>query len=432
VVTDNAGKIVNQADYTYDVFDRRISKAVDSDGAGSAIATVEQFVYDGDNIALVFDGNGSLTSRYFYGTGVDQILAEEKATGAVLWALSDNQGTVRDLIDSSGTVLNHITYDSYGNVTSESNNAVDFRFGYTGREWDAETGQYYYRARYYDPKVGEFISSDPMGFAAGDANLSRYVGNSPTNRTDPTGKDYYDTLNSVDQFAAGFGNAVTFGGTSLIREKLYGESATRNHSGALYNAGQVAGTAASFAAGFGAAGNAARGGAWAIKAAEAYTVVGDAVGAYQSTKHLVEGCFTPADLLGFAPVAGYLGGRALKGLDDTPVCFVAGTKVLTPVGEKPIEELQVGEWVVACNPELGVVENCRILQQFERESSIVLDLLVDGETITCTPEHPFWVPERGWVEAEALQVGTQLMIVVKKPGIIYSVLRKKVNLEMEK
>jgi RHS repeat-associated protein len=57
-----------------------------------------------------------------------------------------------------------------------------------GRELDRETGLYYYRARYYDPKVGRFISEDPIGFSAGDTNLYRYVGNNPTNYTDPTGE----------------------------------------------------------------------------------------------------------------------------------------------------------------------------------------------------------------------------------------------------
>ena len=60
-------------------------------------------------------------------------------------------------------------------------------FGYTGREFDEETGQYYYRARYYDAPVGRFISEDPIGFEAGDANVYRYVLNSPTNFTDPSG-----------------------------------------------------------------------------------------------------------------------------------------------------------------------------------------------------------------------------------------------------
>ena len=64
--------------------------------------------------------------------------------GQVLWALADNQVTVHDLIDSTGTNQNHILYDSYGQVASETNLAVDHRFGYTGRELDKETGLDYY------------------------------------------------------------------------------------------------------------------------------------------------------------------------------------------------------------------------------------------------------------------------------------------------
>ena len=57
------------------------------------------------------------------------------------------------------------------------------RFAHTGREWDPETGNYFYRARYYDPQTGRFLSQDPIGFAAGDTNLYRYVGNSTPNYT---------------------------------------------------------------------------------------------------------------------------------------------------------------------------------------------------------------------------------------------------------
>jgi len=160
---------------------------VDPDGDGSAAPKVERFVYDGEDIALVFDGSGNQTHRYLHGLEIDQVLADENAQGEVLWPLTDNLGTVRDLVGSSGTLLNQLTYDSFGNVTSESNAAVDHRFRYTGRELDEETGLYYYRARYYDPVVGRFISEDPIGFEAGDTNLYRYVGNSPVNATDPEG-----------------------------------------------------------------------------------------------------------------------------------------------------------------------------------------------------------------------------------------------------
>jgi RHS repeat-associated protein len=105
----------------------------------------------------------------------------------MVWALADHQGTVRDLIDDGGNVVNHINYDSFGRLVSESAPTFDFRYGYTGRERDSETGLEYYRARYYDSAVGRFVSEDPIGFAAGDSNLTRYVGNSPTNFVDPSG-----------------------------------------------------------------------------------------------------------------------------------------------------------------------------------------------------------------------------------------------------
>ena len=99
-------------------------------------------IYDGDHIALTFDGSGTQTYRYFHGPYIDQILADESAPSSVLWALADHQGTVRGLVDLTETIQNHITYDSFGQITGETNPAIDTRFGYSGREFDAKTGQY--------------------------------------------------------------------------------------------------------------------------------------------------------------------------------------------------------------------------------------------------------------------------------------------------
>jgi RHS repeat-associated protein len=186
-VADVNGVVIKSVAYTYDVNNRRIGKVVDVDGVGAATATVERFVYDGNQIGLVFDAQGNQTHRYLYGASVDQIFADETVTGTN-WAVTDKLGTVTDVIDNNGLVLNHIVYDSFGKVVSRSDTSFDFRYGFTGREYDGETGLDYYRARYYDSGNGRFIGEDPLGFGAGDGNLTRYVGNSPTNWVDPSGK----------------------------------------------------------------------------------------------------------------------------------------------------------------------------------------------------------------------------------------------------
>ena len=176
---DALGSVTKTIDYLYDGNNQRIGKRIDG-------AVTERYVLDRNQIALVFDGVGSQTHRYLYGTQIDQVLADETPT-STNWFLADNQGSIRDVVDGNGSLIDHVVYDSFGKVQSQSNASYDLRYGYTGREQDAETGYYYYRARYYDSAVGRFISEDPIGFGAGDTNLTRYTRNSPTNYTDPSG-----------------------------------------------------------------------------------------------------------------------------------------------------------------------------------------------------------------------------------------------------
>jgi RHS repeat-associated protein len=88
----------------------------------------------------------------------------------------------------TGALVNTITYDAFGKVLSETAPATGDRYAYTGRERDSYTGLQYNRARWYDPASGRWNSEDPLDFAAGDANLYRYVGNFATGATDPSGK----------------------------------------------------------------------------------------------------------------------------------------------------------------------------------------------------------------------------------------------------
>jgi RHS repeat-associated protein len=185
VVDKNAGgNVTQEVGFKYDSQNRRISKKVGGNET--------RFVYDRDNVLFDFAVSGAnqpvLDKRYFHGTGVDQILAQESGTGGVLWALSDQLGTVKDWVNSSGSVANHVVYGSFGGVVSQSNSAFGSRYGFTGREFDGETGLYYYRARYYDASVGKFIGEDPSGFNGGDGtNLYSYISNRPVDLVDPLG-----------------------------------------------------------------------------------------------------------------------------------------------------------------------------------------------------------------------------------------------------
>src|SRR5439155_15601091 len=91
-------------------------------------------------------------------------------------------GSTTGLTNSLGASVAQVTYDSFG----RSNGPSLTRYDYTGRERDPLTGLMYYRARWYDPQVGRFISEDPIGLSGG-INQFAYVGNNPQNWTDPSG-----------------------------------------------------------------------------------------------------------------------------------------------------------------------------------------------------------------------------------------------------
>jgi RHS repeat-associated protein len=180
VVEKTSGGVTATDDvFTYDIENRRIGKSVNG--------TQSWFGYDGQNSYADFNGSGSLTMRYLTGAALDSLYARFDSTNTG-WYLDDSLGSVRQVANTSGSVLDALTYDSYGQILSESNSANGDRFKYTSREWDSEIGQYHYRARSYSPSDGRFASKDPSAFAANDANLYRYVCNMPTGLTDPTGK----------------------------------------------------------------------------------------------------------------------------------------------------------------------------------------------------------------------------------------------------
>ena len=104
----------------------------------------------------------------------------------ILAALADNLGSVRDIVNTSSVVVDHIVCNSFGNVVYESGTVAHWA-GFAGYHPDANSVLDYADHRWYDPAVGRWISEDPLGFGGGDTNVSRYVGNDTTVATDPTG-----------------------------------------------------------------------------------------------------------------------------------------------------------------------------------------------------------------------------------------------------
>ena len=186
------GTVQTLATYAYDAFGLMVSQT--ESGA------TEYFIYDGQNVALVLNSTGQVLERELNGPAVDQVLASEtnvpppyngaQGPGTVNWLLADNQGTVRDVAVYNGStiVADHLVYDSFGQLTSQTNSSYQPRFTYDGMRYDSVSGLYYDIERWYDPVNGLFISQDPLGFGGGQTNLSEYCGNSATNYFDPSGE----------------------------------------------------------------------------------------------------------------------------------------------------------------------------------------------------------------------------------------------------
>lgn len=168
--------------FRYDPFGRRIQK--------SGPLGTTNYLYDGPYTIDEVDQSGNVLARYAqsnrYSEGqiVDQPLAELRS-GTTSYYQQDGLDSVTSLSNPTGTLANAYTYDSFGKLTA-SNGVLTNPFQYTGREFDAETGIYEYRARYYDQGAGRFVSEDPLEFKAG-IDFYRYVTNRPVNLPDPTG-----------------------------------------------------------------------------------------------------------------------------------------------------------------------------------------------------------------------------------------------------
>jgi RHS repeat-associated protein len=184
VIETVGGTLQAQATYTYDVLGNRLEE----DDYSGGVLTVTRFAYDGENVWADLTSGNALETRRLFLDGSDLLLARISAAGSAAWYDTDHLESVRDVVNYAGTmVLDQITYDAYGNKSTESSPSMGDRYGYTGREWDPKVQLQYNRARYFDPGIGAWTSEDPLGFKSGDVNLFRYLVDDPTKTTDPSG-----------------------------------------------------------------------------------------------------------------------------------------------------------------------------------------------------------------------------------------------------
>ena len=99
---------------------------------------------------------------------------------------------------------------------------------FTGREYDAETGLYYYRARYYSPDIGRFLQVDPFDYMDG-SNVYKYVRNNPINLADPWGYKPEDKYQMQDD--AGSEALKDAYLPSVSRDREYGGYVYKNSDG---------------------------------------------------------------------------------------------------------------------------------------------------------------------------------------------------------
>lgn len=132
---------------------------------------------------------------YTWGPGVDNLMGLKVGTTAYT-TVTDPLGSVRAIVRrSDGAWVGRLLYEPYGQLLDSAGPQPPLRYHWTGREWDAETGLYFHRSRYYDPAVGRFVQMDRAGYAGGN-NPHAYVRGNVLQVRDPSG-----LLQSPDRYA---------------------------------------------------------------------------------------------------------------------------------------------------------------------------------------------------------------------------------------
>jgi len=230
--------------YEYDekgmrVEKRRSSLPVTISGNDTAWSFDRKYAYDG--VSAVADSSAGDTAwNYWVMMGLNRV-AQVRRDGAKKWqvhyVVTDHLGTANLVTDSVGQVVQRNVLDPWGNLEMSSG-TTPVAYLYTGKEWDPESGEYYFAARYYNPERGSFIGRDGKHQFY---SPYEYVGNGPLLGSDPTGLwDWSAYWNNVGHNFLGAADAASLGIGPALRRSYFPDFENNiDYSSPMYKAGQL-------------------------------------------------------------------------------------------------------------------------------------------------------------------------------------------------
>jgi len=182
----NGSTVVSMA---YDADGNRVTKTVGSTNTLYLVAAVNPSGYPQVVEELTVSGGATNLSKvYAYGRS---LISQRQPGVSTNFFVCDGHGSTRLLAGLTGNVVNTFTYEAHGTLIA-SNDAPQTAYLYCGEQWDEEAAAYYFRARYYSPTTGRFLTMDVVeGDSSDPLSLHKYLyaADNPVNLKDPTGHE---------------------------------------------------------------------------------------------------------------------------------------------------------------------------------------------------------------------------------------------------
>ncbi|MEZ4736341.1 MAG: polymorphic toxin-type HINT domain-containing protein [Caldilineaceae bacterium] len=409
----------------------------------------ESYLYDSNGQRVKKTSNGSITyypNQYYEqygGTNVDKYYYFNgqpialRRNGWLVYMHQDQLGNLA-LVTSGGSRVDDQGFYAYGRLRR---GIIGVERSFTGQQKDFSSGLIYFNARYYDPEIGTFISPDtlvpdPTNVFA--YNRYMYVAGNPMKYVDPSGHTGIAIHDSNDGPAESWQKWMELYDTDL--DRLQGEILgwLQDHQQEYRQIALVHQTLQSYAEAMGGAGVLST-----FESVYANAFMGGELPALwenASAQQLMNEIMAP--IAGASMADTLLGYRAM-GPGFTPCSFEADTLVATNTGQTAISDITVGDFALAFNETTGTTGYYTVTAVLSHVDPVLVTLVINGERIVTTPEHPFYVMTSApwlaageavgqWKAAGELVVGdhirqanglagtVQAMQVVQQPQVMYN------------